>query len=189
MNVSGIQSDSSLLSIYEQYGTQSTDSVFSTDGTLSDSLAVGAQNIGAGETDSASFSRPSEFFSKLQQLKSTDPEKFKQVCTDIANKLRAAAQEQSNGSGSKMLTDLASKFDNVANGGDISQLKPPAPPNGAPGAQGAVQQYTQQDQNSLANAMQGHHGHHGHHSGGGDKGGMRQLMSSIFDEVDQAIAQ
>lgn len=90
MSVTGINNDSSLMSLYDPYaGTTSANNTTSTDTTL----AIDLPSVSAGATDSSDISRSSEFFNKLQQLKNTDPDKFKQICADIANKLKAAAQE------------------------------------------------------------------------------------------------
>jgi hypothetical protein len=86
-------------------------------------------------SDSAGISQASQFLSKLEQLKQQDPAQFKQVLSQIADKLTAAAQQQTQGTDSQFLTQLADKFRNAAQTGDLSQLQPPAG---------------------------GHHGHHHH---------------------------
>ncbi|HOX29238.1 MAG TPA: hypothetical protein PLQ76_08815 [bacterium] len=75
------------------------------------------------------FSQPAELFSKLSQLQSSDPETFKSLMNDIAEKLQEAADEtEDDDFNGKMLADLASKFKNAAETGDLTQLKPPPPP-------------------------------------------------------------
>jgi hypothetical protein len=105
---------------------------------------------GLGGVDSMDKSRPGEFFNKLEALKESDPEKFKEIVTQIADKLETAAKDEDLSSASSMLTDLATRFRDVANGGDISQIKPPEPPAN-PGMQPADEQYALQDQEARTN--------------------------------------
>jgi hypothetical protein len=98
------------------------------------------------------MSNPAEFFSDLKDLQESDPEKFEEVVSSIADKLEAAAEDEDLSSASSMLSDLAAKFRDVANGGDISQLQPPEPP-GNPGMMPPDEQYAQQElelQNNIA---------------------------------------
>lgn len=140
--------------------------------------AQGSDTDGDDATDSAKVSQPAEMLSKLQQLKTSDPEKFKQVVSDIASKLKSASQQKS-GFGSKMLSDLAEKFQNVADGGDLSQLEPPKPPNPPQGTQGMASQYLKQDKLSTVDHLKRR----------GDHEEMRSLMDSIFDKVDKAFSE
>jgi hypothetical protein len=64
--------------------------------------------------DSVDVSQTADFFSKLQQLEQTDPNKFKEVLTKLADKLQKA-----HGSEEQVFSNLAQS---VANGADISQL-------------------------------------------------------------------
>lgn len=79
--------------------------------------------------DSASISDPGELFAKLQQLQESDPDKFKELMTSIADQLTSAAADQDDEQASSMLTDLASKFSSAAETGDLSSLQPPKPPS------------------------------------------------------------
>ena len=72
---------------------------------------------------SASVSSVGKLFSQLAQLQQTDPDKFKTVLTDIANKLQAAGQ-QDGGAQGQALANLASKFQQAAQTGNLSSLKP-----------------------------------------------------------------
>jgi hypothetical protein len=74
-------------------------------------------------TGSASVSPVGKLFSQLAQLQQSDPARFKTVLTDIANKLQAAGQ-QDGGAQGQALADLASKFQQAAQTGDLSSLKP-----------------------------------------------------------------
>jgi hypothetical protein len=109
---------------------------------------------GMGGPDSSEMSNPAEFFNKLKDLQESDPEKFEEVVSSIADKLEEASQDEDLTSASSMLSDLAAKFRDVANGGDISQLQPPEPP-GNPGMMPPDEQYAQQEQNLQNNIAYG----------------------------------
>jgi hypothetical protein len=64
--------------------------------------------------DSVDLSQTASFFSKLQQLESSDPEKFKEVAKGLAERLKNAK-----GSEQYVFADLAQQ---VADGGDISDV-------------------------------------------------------------------
>ncbi len=101
---------------------------------------------GMGGPDSAEMSNPAEFFNSLEELQESDPEKFQEVVSSIADQLEEASEDEDLSSANSMLSDLAAKFRDVANGGDISQLKPPEPPAN-PGMMPPDEQYAQQEQN------------------------------------------
>ena len=61
--------------------------------------------------------------SQLQQLGQTNPAAFKTVLTDIANKLQATAQQEGGREG-QALSNVASKFQQAAQTGDLSSLRP-----------------------------------------------------------------
>ena len=152
-------------------------------------------NSGSGQS-SATISGPGQLLSDLEQLQAQNPAEFKQVVTQIASQLQAAAQQQGQTPQGQFLSKLASEFQNVANGGSLSQL---------------------QDGGSLSQLQSAHHGHHHHHhtynssgqtvqstgsstttSSSGTTGSgtsssnsgtsIQQLFSNIFSEVSQALA-
>lgn len=172
MSIGNISSDS-ILSRYS-ISNLSVNTVSATD--TEDS--AGISSVSSAKSDSVDFSKPSEMMSKLQKLKETDPEKFKEVCNNISEKLSSTAEE----SGDKMLSDLAAKFQDVANGGDISQLKPPAPPEGGQRPQG-VAAYSQNAESASANMVPPQNGQNGNHAD------MKSIMDSIFSEIDSAIGE
>ena len=133
--------------------------------------------FGFSGTDSVETSNPAEFFSKLQELQESDPEKFKEVVSDIADQLEAAAEDEDLSSASSMLSDLAAKFRDVANGGDISQLRPPEPPAN-PGMMPPEEQYAQQEQESLNNIA------YGTTSQNSIQAKLQELFTSIFSSLD-----
>jgi len=134
-----------------------------------------------GQSESAEFSNPAMMYSKLQELAQTDPEKLKEVCAKIAEQLQSASEEQ-DGFQSNMLSDLAEKFQNVADGGDVSQLKPPEPPSGGGPGQGPIEKYQQQQSQSLVDML-------GTQSNKKRDDGMDSLMSSIMDQIDAALSK
>src|SRR5260370_9777337 len=86
--------------------------------------------------DSVQVSKTAAFFQQLRQLESQNPAGFKKHLSDIAGKLKRAAQQESDPSQSSLLNNLADRFQKAADTGDLSALKPPQ-------------------------ASQGHHHHHG----------------------------
>ena len=168
MNINGINGNDSS-SLYMLYGMMPVNQIALSDTTQAS--AIGA--VGSSQVDSVNVSQPAELFSKLQQLQQTDPDKFKQVLTNIAGELQSAAKGKS-GFEAQTLSDLATKFQNVANGGDISQLKPPSSSNS--------DQYTQQG----AVSTKHHHGHH--HGTSGNQTDIKQVMSSVLDELNKAVS-
>ena len=119
------------------------------------------------------ISQYSQLLNKLQSLSQTDPTKFKSLTTQIASQLTTAASNTT-GSESQFLNNLAGKFTQASQDGNISALQP--------------QQSTR--------ASGGHHHHH-HHSGGGDSASAynattdpstatQSALQSIFSEVQSA---
>jgi len=103
------------------------------------------------EVDGLDMSKPGEMFSQLQKLQTSDPAKFKQTVSDIADTLEKASKDQT-GFGGGMLSDMASKFRDVANGGDLSQVKPPDP-FASMGNNDPIGQYKMQDMNSSLESL------------------------------------
>jgi hypothetical protein len=74
--------------------------------------------------DTVSLSGQGQFLSKLQALQASNPQKFKDVLSQAASDLQTAAAQAGNTAQGQSFSNLATKFQDVANGGDISQLKP-----------------------------------------------------------------
>ena len=91
----------------------------------SDTASVLDSLGGSGSAATTDISKGAQFASKLQQLKSSDPAKYKATLTEAASKLRDAAKTATGDEG-KFLNTLADKFDKAA-GGDDSALQPPDP--------------------------------------------------------------
>ena len=195
----------SLSGISSPYDTQALASLLqvssaSTDGT---SGVAGTTDGGAGQPQ---VSKQAKFLSKLQQLATSDPAKFKQVVTDIAAKLTQAAQQSGQTSQGQALSGLAAKFQTAAQTGDVSALEPAKPAAGAVqaaygsggGAAATLQSLTGQQGTAAGQGAGGHHGHH--HHGGGASGGSTpgsttsspsaspNALTSLFNQINQEVA-
>ena len=132
--------------------------------------AASGSSGAAGNPVSAIISEPGQLFSELQQLQAQDPAKLKQIASQIANQLQAAAQQPGSSGQASFLNKLAGEFQNVANGGDASQLKP-----------------------------HHHHAHHGHHTYNSNGQAVQSSSSSsptsgtsiqdIFATITNEVAQ
>ncbi len=163
--------------------TTGVQSVGTTTDSSPDSSLASAISSGSSTTQAASvdISKPGELFSKLQKLKAQDPDKYKQVVSDLADKLKTAASSAT-GKDQEVLNNLASKFQDAANGGDLT-LGPPA--NGAGSPKGAAAAYAQ----NSSSTQQGLSGV-GHHKGGHHhqpSAAVQQAFKSISGEVDTAL--
>ena len=87
---------------------------------------------GASATDSAQLSPMASLLNQLQQLQQTDPDKFKSVMSSIADTLKTDAQNAT-GPQAKRLNDLADKFIQAAQTGQMPDLQPPGQQQGASG--------------------------------------------------------
>jgi hypothetical protein len=138
MSITGVSGYSSTLSLAELLATQNTDSVSSTGITSSGT----SSSRSTSKCDSIDLSKPSDIYAKLEELAKTDPEKLK------------SAAETADGPGAEMLSNLAEKFQNVSEGGDVSQLKPPEPPDFSD-RQPPIEKYSQQQDAQSAGIMGG----------------------------------
>jgi hypothetical protein len=118
-----------------------------------------------GAAASARISKAGELFSKLQQLQQQDPEKFKEVVSNIAQSLRDAAEQAPN-RGAAFLNQLADRFDKAAETGELA----------------APQSQVSQSSDSVAGRQ--HHRHHGHH---GD-GAVASALQNAFTQAEQALS-
>ena len=90
--------------------------------------------------DGKSFSTGAKMMQKLNDLASSDPEKFKEAAQKISSSLSEAAKNSSDSNAAKLYSDMASKFAEAAKSGNMSSLKPPKAPNVNGGPQAAVAQ-------------------------------------------------
>ncbi len=112
-------------------GSSSTSSTSSS----SDADSAAPQISGDGKN----FSKGAQMMQKLNDLASSDPEKFKEAAQKISDSLSEAAKNSSDSNAAKMYSDMASKFAEAAKSGNMSSLTPPKAPNGT-GAQAAAAQ-------------------------------------------------
>lgn len=146
-------------------------------------------------------SGPARLMSQLSRLRDSNPAQLSQVVSSLASGLRDAAAQDS-GIGAKMLTALASKLDDIARGGDISQLapddalgslEPPQRERGAlaglaeqpqPGA-GPGRQETEHGSTPRASATAAYRAHAEAPSASVDT--RRAALSQMLDELDAAL--
>jgi hypothetical protein len=104
-------------------------------GAISTNQTAAAQLAATGSTsssDSTQLSPMASLLNQLQQLQQTDPNKFKSVMSSIADTLTTDAQSAT-GPKAKMLTDLANKFSQAAQTGQMPDLQPPGQQQGVSG--------------------------------------------------------
>lgn len=109
---------------------------------LSDSLGVSSSSSAPVNTSSTpsetglspSFSGPITWMSRLERLLDTDPEKFSEVTATIAEELEDDAADAT-GEEALLLFDLAARFSEASESGELPALPPPTrktpPPSGA----------------------------------------------------------
>jgi hypothetical protein len=112
---------------------------------LQTSVSRSQGGVGSLANDTVSLSGQGRFLSKLQALQASNPQKFKQVLSQVASELQTAAGQAGNTSRAQSLSSLANKFQDVANGGDLAQLKPATYSNRVQRAYGANQPDSMQE--------------------------------------------
>jgi hypothetical protein len=138
----------------------------------------GLHGVGTAPRDSAQISGPGKLLSQLQQLQVQDPVKFKTVVSNIATRLQAAATQQGDTPEGQFLSQLANKYQAVANNGDLSQLQPHH------AGRADNQTYTlfgQVTPQSVRTAAQNHLGL------AFPSSDLQQLFTSVSKEVSQAL--
>jgi hypothetical protein len=75
-------------------------------------------------SDQVDVSQLSQLLKELRQLQQSNPTEFKQVLTDAAGKLKAAASQTTDTQQATFLNNLAQKFQTAANTGDPSAIMP-----------------------------------------------------------------
>ena len=66
--------------------------------------------------------------SDLSELASSDPDKFKELTSGLADELRTKAEETDDEDEAAMLNEMADRFSAAAESGDVEDLRPPKPP-------------------------------------------------------------
>lgn len=118
-----------IMNINSVTGTSSLYSVGNVDPTQIVQSATDVDNTDAAPTN---VSQMGSLMSELQQLSKSDPTKFKQVTSEIADKLKAEAGDATGKA--DFLNKLADKFQEASKTGDMSSLKPDQGKQGAKGA-------------------------------------------------------
>jgi hypothetical protein len=163
--ISGTSSTTAAETLAELLKTQATSSSTSTQGT------TGAMPPPPPECE---LSKGGELLSKLEELKTDDPEAFAETLTEISESLAEEAAS-AEGKDKEMLEDLADKFATAAKTGDLSGLEPPPPP----------QQYESSTEEGLRTLME----KSTQSTSGADPGAsMRNIMDSIVSKIDAALA-
>jgi hypothetical protein len=133
-------------------------------GSLAATQASTTSQTGVTGQDSVQVSKTAEFFQQLRQLETQNPAEFKKELSDIAGKLKTAAQQESDPSQSSFLNNLADRFQKAADTGDLSALKPP----------------------QANQAASGHNGHH-HHGSSGLSAQTQETLATIFQDAENAL--
>lgn len=163
---------------YSVGGTQALGSVSGVQGDAEgDDLKAGAVRNPASSVD---ISKPAQLFNKLKQLQTSDPTKFKQVTAQLADKLQKAA-DNSTGDDQKLLSDLASKFKEASQIGELSL--PQGPDRGSGRPQGIKSTLGQGAGISQTQAS-GKHKSHGHHHIS-DK--TKETLDSILNNLGSSL--
>jgi len=77
-----------------------------------------------GGSETTGVSKMADLMSQLKSLEDSDPDKFKKVMSTIAEQLEKQAGSSDDGKAG-FLEDMASRFKEAAESGDLSVLKPP----------------------------------------------------------------
>lgn len=117
------------------------------------SQTMAASSTGSVTTDSTDISPFAAAMAQLQQLQQSDPTQFKSVMSNIADTLTTDTQSAS-GSTAQMLTDLANKFSQAAQTGQMPDLQPAGQQQVASGHHHHDRVKSYQDSSSTATSTQ-----------------------------------
>ncbi len=128
------------------------------------SVVSSASTSSTGSTDptsaaagTTSLSQMGQVMTQLQSLEQTDPAQAKSVLATIGSNLKAQAGSN------PMMSQLADKFTQASQTGDLSGLQPPKGGHGG--------------------------GHHHHHGGGGGSGASATTQAASYDQSSDPMAQ
>ncbi|VTR93292.1 Uncharacterized protein OS=Desulfovibrio sp. U5L GN=DesU5LDRAFT_2834 PE=4 SV=1 [Gemmata massiliana] len=117
MTVNGIGTGSATGALYD------ISQLLLSQGTTSITSGLGTTSAVNDVGDSARISGPGKLLGELQQLRSQDPTKFKEVTADIASQIRTAAS-QATGGAADFLNNLADRFQSASSTGSATGLAP-----------------------------------------------------------------
>ncbi|MCX7048413.1 MAG: hypothetical protein NTX50_23375 [Candidatus Sumerlaeota bacterium] len=170
---------SAISSIMSSSATGLIQQLRSTASSLLSGVANGISDTGSSTTK---ISKTADLLSRLQKLKDENPEEFKKLMTGIADKLNAAAKAQGDTQEGKLLSGLAQKFQDVANGADLSELAPTK----LLSSLGAAKQAS--GIGSLISYERSHQTERHHRSHNGvDSAALRDALQSIFSDLSAAL--
>ena len=139
-----------------------------------------SQTMSSQDAASVKLSPMGQFMSKLESLASSDPDKFKEVTSQISDKLKTAASKLT-GQDAEMLTKMADRFAKASETGDMSALKPPKPPD-ADQDQSASSTSTTSTASTTGTAAA-----HGHHHHGRPSEEVRNALDGIFNDASSSL--
>ncbi|HEY1757526.1 MAG TPA: hypothetical protein VGG72_19290 [Bryobacteraceae bacterium] len=114
-------------SLLNEIGTQPSSQTASTNSVRANSTA----GTSASTSDGVNLSQLGKLFQELQQLENTDPAEFAQVTANAASQLHQAAQQSNNPAQANVLSNLADKFQQASQSGNLSAFETGAPPESA----------------------------------------------------------
>lgn len=115
------------------------DSILSTTARSSNTQTQSVTSFGSDEVslNNSSMAKGMAFFQQMEELQSTDPQKFKEIMSDLSSKLKAAAEESTDPKQKEFLTKMAEDFATAAETGKMPEKPkhgeggpPPPPPTG-----------------------------------------------------------
>jgi hypothetical protein len=125
--------------------------------TVSSTSTADSTDPTSDATGTTSFSQMGQLMSQLQSLEQTDPAQAKSVLATIGSDLKADAGNN------PMMSQLADKFTQASQTGDLSALQPPKGGHGG--------------------------GHHHHHGGGGGSAASATTQAASYDQSSDPMAQ
>ncbi len=87
------------------------------------------------QQDSSKLSELAKLMKQLEEIRVSDPAKYKEITAAISTQLEGAAQSaasQGDSQSASMLNDMASKFKTASETGDEVDMRPPGPPRMGP---------------------------------------------------------
>jgi hypothetical protein len=125
MRISGVGANPYILGMLDILATDSSSDTDDSSGVLGVSSSGSSASSLYGSSKSASdISETASLLSEMSRLQSQDPDKFKDMAKDIAEKLHEEAKDSDDSTQSFSLDSLASQFSNAALTGSMKSLLP-----------------------------------------------------------------
>ena len=129
----------SVLRSYSAGSAQSTNAVSQPDLSIPPPNTDSVSGTGASASQ-VQVSQPGQLMRQLSDLSKSDPTKFKEVVQQLSDSFDAAAQNAT-GEDATRLSELADKFAQAAESGDMLALRPQHAQQGVSGSQDAQRSY------------------------------------------------